>query len=142
MELCFSHRGEDMDHRYLDASGSANARIMLTCTIPLSEIMTDFFDKLKSRSSGFASFECVFPISVENGVVSVRLMSNFLVMKMLDTSVAKWLRYYISPQELARKLSVLLDDVPLKWKAGGRARAHCPSFCRARGWKSVGEEAP
>jgi translation factor GUF1, mitochondrial len=66
MDLCFNHRGEDMDHRYLDASGTMDARIIVTCTIPLAEIVTDFFDKLKSRSSGFASFEsalhfCIWP---------------------------------------------------------------------------------
>ncbi|KAI0317581.1 GTP-binding protein lepa [Amylostereum chailletii] len=57
MDLCFSHRAEDLDHRYLDAAGATSARAILTCTIPLSEIVTDFFDKLKSRSSGFASFD-------------------------------------------------------------------------------------
>lgn len=52
------HRAEDLGHRYLDAASEAgSARIILTCTMPLSEIVTDFFDKLKSRSSGFASFE-------------------------------------------------------------------------------------
>jgi translation factor GUF1, mitochondrial len=56
MDLCFVHRGEDLDYKYLDSSGSS-PRIIMTCTIPLSEIVTDFFDKLKSRSSGFASFE-------------------------------------------------------------------------------------
>jgi translation elongation factor EF-4 len=56
MDLCFIHRGEDLDHKYLDSSGSS-PRVIVTCTIPLSEIVTDFFDKLKSRSSGFASFE-------------------------------------------------------------------------------------
>lgn len=59
MELCFSRRAEDLDHRYLDAGETGSARIILTCTIPLSEIVNDFFDKLKSRSSGYASFECV-----------------------------------------------------------------------------------
>lgn len=61
MELCFAHRAEDLDHRYLDAGATKSARIILTCTIPLSEIVTDFFDKLKSKSSGYASFECVPP---------------------------------------------------------------------------------
>lgn len=56
MDLCYAHRGEDLDHRYLDSSGTSS-RIILTCTLPLSEIVTDFFDKLKSRSSGFASFD-------------------------------------------------------------------------------------
>lgn len=56
MDLCYNHRAENLDHRYLDAS-EASSRIMLTCTLPLTEIVTDFYDKLKSRSSGFASFE-------------------------------------------------------------------------------------
>ncbi|KAH0583623.1 Translation factor guf1 mitochondrial [Termitomyces sp. 'cryptogamus'] len=59
MELCFSHRAEELDHRYLDSgtNSSGSSRIMLICTIPLSEIVTNFFDQLKSRSSGFASFD-------------------------------------------------------------------------------------
>lgn len=56
MELCYSHRAEDLEHRYLDP-GAVSSRIMLNCILPLSEIVTDFFDQLKSRSSGFASFE-------------------------------------------------------------------------------------
>ncbi|EPT04080.1 hypothetical protein FOMPIDRAFT_1141571 [Fomitopsis schrenkii] len=56
MDLCYNHRAENLDHRYLDAS-EASSRIMLTCTLPLTEIVTDFYDKLKSRSSGFASFD-------------------------------------------------------------------------------------
>jgi translation factor GUF1, mitochondrial len=57
MELCFSHRAEELEHRYLDSGASNSARIMLNCILPLNEIVTDFFDQLKSRSSGFASFE-------------------------------------------------------------------------------------
>ncbi len=56
MDLCYSHRADELEHRYLD-SGTTSARIILNCTLPLSEIVTDFFDQLKSRSSGFASFE-------------------------------------------------------------------------------------
>ena len=57
MELCYSHRAEELEHRYLDSATNASSRIMLTCILPLSEIVTNFFDQLKSRSSGFASFE-------------------------------------------------------------------------------------
>ncbi|KAI0797564.1 GTP-binding protein lepa [Abortiporus biennis] len=56
MDLCYTHRAEEMDHRYLDTSGTS-ARVILTCILPLSEVVTNFFDKLKSRSSGFASFD-------------------------------------------------------------------------------------
>ena len=57
MELCFSHRAVELEHRYLDSGENNSARIMLNCTLPLNEIVTAFFDQLKSRSSGFASFE-------------------------------------------------------------------------------------
>ena len=57
MELCFSRRAEELEHRYLDSGASNSARIMLTCILPLNEIVTDFFDQLKNLSSGFASFE-------------------------------------------------------------------------------------
>jgi translation factor GUF1, mitochondrial len=59
MDLCVFHRAENLDHRYLDSGSKdgSSARAILTCTIPLSEIVTDFFNELKSRSSGFASFE-------------------------------------------------------------------------------------
>jgi translation elongation factor EF-4 len=63
MELCYSHRAEDLDHKYLDSGTGTSSRIMLTCVLPLSEIVTNFFDQLKSRSSGFASFEWVVSAS-------------------------------------------------------------------------------
>ncbi|KAG8928691.1 Translation factor guf1 mitochondrial [Tulasnella sp. 418] len=56
MELITSHRGGEIDHKYLDA-GSTSARVMLQSVMPLSEVVTDFFDQLKHRSSGFASFD-------------------------------------------------------------------------------------
>jgi translation elongation factor EF-4 len=57
MDLCYSRRAQEMEHRYLDAETASSARVILTCILPLSEIVTNFFDLLKSRSSGFASFE-------------------------------------------------------------------------------------
>jgi translation factor GUF1, mitochondrial len=59
MDLCYSHRAEEMNHRYLETSENDSSSTILTCIVPLSEIVTDFFDQLKSRSSGFASFEWV-----------------------------------------------------------------------------------
>ena len=57
MELCYSRRAEELEHRYLDSGASSSSRIMLNCILPLNEIVTDFFDQLKNLSSGFASFE-------------------------------------------------------------------------------------
>jgi len=55
MDLCFSRRAAKLDHRYLGAAASAT--VILTCQLPLCEIVTDFFSQLKSRSSGFATFD-------------------------------------------------------------------------------------
>ncbi len=57
MDLVSSHRGLDIEHKYLDSGITTSSRAMLTSVLPLSEVVTDFFDKLKHRSSGFASFE-------------------------------------------------------------------------------------
>jgi len=52
MELCQNKRGEFVNMEYLDAS-----RVTLTYDMPLSEIIYDFFDRLKSGTRGYASFD-------------------------------------------------------------------------------------
>lgn len=52
MELCQGRRGIYIDMKYLDAR-----RNLLHYEMPLSEIITDFFDQMKSRSRGFASLD-------------------------------------------------------------------------------------
>ncbi len=52
MELCQEKRGSFINMEYLDAN-----RVMLTYEMPLSEIVFDFFDLLKSRTRGYASFD-------------------------------------------------------------------------------------
>ena len=52
MELCQSKRGEYVDIDYIDET-----RRNIIYNIPLSEIVYDFFDKLKSCTKGYASFD-------------------------------------------------------------------------------------
>ncbi len=52
MELCQGKRGEFVNMEYLDTN-----RVTLTYEIPLSEIVYDFFDQLKSSTRGYASFD-------------------------------------------------------------------------------------
>ncbi|MCI8867681.1 MAG: elongation factor 4 [Anaerotignum sp.] len=52
MELCQQRRGDYISMEYLDST-----RAMLTYEMPLNEIIYDFFDVLKSRSRGYASFD-------------------------------------------------------------------------------------
>ena len=88
MDLCSSHRGQDMDHRYLELAGAAGVdsapRVILTAKLPLSEVVTDFFDSLKHRSSGYASFECVLFLEIR----PIFFNSFIAVMKMLDMKLA------------------------------------------------------
>jgi GTP-binding protein LepA len=55
MELATNRRGEFQNMEYLDAS-----RVLITFSIPLTEILVDFFDKLKSSTRGYASMDYAF----------------------------------------------------------------------------------
>ena len=52
LKLCQEHRGIQKDMSYLDEE-----RVLLSYQLPLNEVATDFYDKLKSVSSGYASFD-------------------------------------------------------------------------------------
>ncbi|UFT97829.1 translation elongation factor 4 [Radiobacillus kanasensis] len=52
MELCQKKRGDFMDMQYMD-----EVRVNVVYEIPLSEIVYDFFDQLKSQTKGYASFD-------------------------------------------------------------------------------------
>jgi GTP-binding protein LepA len=52
--LCEEKRGEQRDMRFL------GGQVQLTYALPMSEVVMDFFDRLKSASRGFASFEYDF----------------------------------------------------------------------------------
>ncbi|KAG0175971.1 hypothetical protein DFQ28_007049 [Apophysomyces sp. BC1034] len=52
IELCGSRRGEQRDYVYVDEK-----RVMMKYVLPLAEVVQDFYDELKSRSSGYATFD-------------------------------------------------------------------------------------
>jgi GTP-binding protein LepA len=71
MELCQNRRGIFKDMKYL-----TQGRTTLTYELPLAEVVTDFFDQMKSRSRGYASMEYHLIGYRENPLVRLDLMIN------------------------------------------------------------------
>lgn len=71
MELCQQRRGEYISMEYLDDS-----RAVLTYEIPLNEIIYDFFDVLKSRSRGYASFDYSLIGYKESELIKLDILVN------------------------------------------------------------------
>ena len=71
MELCRERRAEQLKMEY-----PAPDRMMLTYRIPLSEILMDFFDQLKSRTKGYASFDYELSDYVESRLVKIDVLIN------------------------------------------------------------------
>lgn len=71
MELCQNRRGVFKDMKYL-----AQGRTTLTYELPLAEVVTDFFDQMKSRTRGYASMEYHLIGYRENHLVRLDLLIN------------------------------------------------------------------
>lgn len=71
MELCQQRRGDYISMEYLDES-----RAMLIYEMPLNEIIYDFFDVLKSRSRGYASFDYNLIGYKESELVKLDILVN------------------------------------------------------------------
>lgn len=71
MELCQNKRGEFVNMEYLDAN-----RVTITYQIPLSEIVYDFFDQLKSGTKGYASFDYEISGYRQSNLVKMDILLN------------------------------------------------------------------
>ena len=69
MELCQEKRGNFLNMNYLDET-----RTMISYDLPLAEIVIDFYDKLKSRTKGYASFEYEMIGYKESDLVKVDIL--------------------------------------------------------------------
>ncbi|WVQ84435.1 GTP-binding protein LepA [Cryptococcus sp. DSM 104549] len=72
MDLCARYRGIQQEYRVLENSD----RAVLRYTLPLAEIVTDFFSELKSQSSGFASFDYEEAGYEESSLVKMNILVN------------------------------------------------------------------
>ena len=118
MELCQGRRGVFVDMKYLDPR-----RAMLHYELPLAEIITDFFDQLKSRSKGYASLDYHFHEYRESRLVKLDILIGGEPCDALS-AIVHHERAHTSGKMLAEKLKKLIPrqmfEVPIQAAIGGK----------------------
>lgn len=121
MELCQSRRGEFKDMKYL-----AQSRTSLVYELPLAEVVTDFFNQLKSRSRGYASMEYHLIDYRQNDLVRLDILINGEPADPLANIVHRDKAYYVG-KALVEKLKELIPrhqfKIPLQASIGSRVIA-------------------
>jgi GTP-binding protein LepA len=121
MELCQSRRAEMVRMEYLSPE-----RIEFVYTVPLAEVVVNFFDQLKSRTKGYASLDYE-PSGYETGdLVKVDLLINHVPVDAFSTIVHKSQADFYG-RRMTEKLRELIPrqmfDVPIQAAIGGRVLA-------------------
>ena len=88
MELCQNKRGNYINLEYIDSK-----RVIIHYELPLSEIVYDFFDKLKSSTKGYASFDYELIGYKESDLVKMDILLNGEIIDALSTIVHKDFAY-------------------------------------------------
>ncbi|MBQ2644957.1 translation elongation factor 4 [bacterium] len=121
MELSQSKRGVFKNMQYLD-----KIRVNLEYDIPLSEVITDFYDQLKSRSKGYASLDYEFCDYRRADLVKLDILLAGEVVDALSAIVHKDNAQYVG-QKLTAKLKDIIPkqmfEVAIQAAIGGRVIA-------------------
>ncbi|HRN77939.1 MAG TPA: translation elongation factor 4 [Candidatus Dependentiae bacterium] len=97
IKLCEEKRGIQKDMRYMDEE-----RVILKYRLPLNEVATDFYDELKSLSSGYASFDYEEAGYEPADLVKMDILLNSKVVDALSCIVHRDKAYYIGRELTAR----------------------------------------
>lgn len=118
MELCQERRGEYKDMTYIDAQ-----RAMLTYELPLNEIIYDFFDALKSRTKGYASFDYELIGYKESKLVKLDIMLNGEIVDALSFIVHADKAYYKGrrmTEKLKEAIPRQMFEIPIQAAIGNK----------------------
>ena len=117
MEMCQNRRGIYVDMKYLDEN-----RVSLIYDMPLNEIIYDFFDNLKSKTKGYASFDYEFKEYKESKLVRLDIRINGENVDALSFIVHKDMAYERG-RKMVEKLKTVIPRhlfvIPLQAVIGG-----------------------
>ena len=118
MDLVTTRRGTFKEMKYIEAE-----RVLLTYSIPLAELITDFYDQLKSRTQGYASLDYSFGGYHEADLVKLDILVNGVPVDALSLIMHRD-KAYAQGRTLVEKLRSRIPrqlfEVPIQAAIGAR----------------------
>ena len=118
MEICQNRRGIYIDMKYLDSN-----RVTLIYELPLNEIIYDFFDSLKSKTKGYASFDYEFKEYRRSDLTKLDILINGENVDALSFIVHKD-NSYERGKKMVEKLNTVIPRhlfvIPIQAAIGGK----------------------